>query len=663
MPDPTPPRPAATDLNLLFGVLALQMELIDTRQFADACAGWAAAQETPLGKLLVARGWITNGEKADLERLLQRKLKKHHGDARASLGAAADAAARQALEQVNAPAVRQALDGLLAAAGPELPPTELQVARHRYCLMRVHKEGGLGRVWLAQDGDLNREVALKEIKPHLRTTPETRQRFLKEAQIAGQLEHPTIVPVYELSRWAESGEPFYVMKFVRGQTLGAAIAEHHQARNGGPPDAPQRRRLLGSFVSVCNSIAYAHARGVIHRDLKPANVVLGKFGEVILLDWGLAKVLDGSLAEDGMVPVVITDEAQTGATSAGSRIGTPAYMAPEQADRRLDLVDRGTDVYGLGAILFELLTGRPPHEGTDTDEICRQIVHGETPRARTAEPAVPSALDEICARAMAKAKADRYASASELAEAVQRWLADEPLAAYRGVVGELERLAREQPGVPDYREQLARNRVNLGLVLAGMDRQGEAEETFRAAVSEYQALVAGHPAEPRYRAELAAARFQLSRALLALNRREEATEAQRAAIGDYEQLVAADPRAQEYHSNLASVLLTLAPGALQIEPLEPAEPSTADGMVDQKAEAPAPPAMAGDERLAEMRARLTLLQRYAVGGMSQIWVARDNDLNREVAIKEVLSAVPADPAVRQRFLREAQITAQLNDRA
>src|SRR5262245_50838691 len=181
MPDPNPPRPPDTDLNRLFRVLALQLELIDARQFADACAGWAAAKDAPLADLLVARGWITPGDREDVERLLQRKLKKHGGDPRAGLEAAADPAARQALGKVDDPDVRPALDGLPCPSEAALPSTELYVPRWRYSLTRLHKEGGLGRVWLARDGDLNREVALKVIRPEKAGLSQVRRRFLREA--------------------------------------------------------------------------------------------------------------------------------------------------------------------------------------------------------------------------------------------------------------------------------------------------------------------------------------------------------------------------------------------------------------------------------------------------------------------------------------------------
>jgi serine/threonine protein kinase len=669
MPGPTPVPDA--DRNLLFGVLALQLDLLDAQQFADGCAGWAVSHSAGLGDWLVARSWLTPSDRAEVERLLERKVKKH-GTGAALRAATAAGPVRQALDAVPGPDVRQSL-GLPPADGPAVPPTKsLLPEQSRFALTRVHKEGGLGRVWVARDARLNREVAFKEIKPQHAASPEARRRLLQEAQITGQLEHPNIVPVYEYGRWPVSDEPFYAMKFVAGQTLSEAVAAHHTARRAGEAEGPGRRHLLGAFVSVCQAVAYAHARGVLHRDLKPANVVLGRFGEVIVLDWGLAKVLGGPEAEGDLPQVSLSEEARAGVSSGRGLLGTPAYMAPEQADRRLDLVDRRTDVYGLGAVLFEILTGRPPYEGPDTDAVCRRILTEETPRARAAEPSVPAGLDAICARAMARGRAERYAGVSELADAVRRWLDDEPLAAYRDFVAELEKLVREHPAAPDYREQLARNRVNLGLVLAGMGRAAEAEAVFRAAVAEYESLATAHPRAPAYRADLAAARVHLSRALLALGRRAEAEQAQRAAAADYEQLMAADPQAQDYHSNLASVMLTLAPGVLQARPPAAGPPppgaartgaaspeDTGAGTVDYRPGGPAREETGREEDTAEVRGRFTLTKRLGAGAMGSVWVARDKDLNREVAIKELAGWPGDEREVRRRFLREAQITAQL----
>ena len=311
----------------------------------------------------------------------------------------------------------------------------------RYVLDRVHSDGGLGRFWLARDGRLNREVALKELLPHQVRNPEARTRFLKEAQITGQLEHPNIVPIYELGRHADSGRPFYTMRFLRGKTLRVAIAEYHRQRRDGEPAAREFRRLLNAFVSVCHAVAYAHFRGVVHRDLKPENVVLGDFGQVVLLDWGLAKLLheEGTEASGKTGEVVVRAE-ETMATMAGAVMGTPAYMAPEQASGRGDLIDERTDVYGLGAILFEILTGDAPHAGADTDDVIEKIIAGETRRPRDVNASVPPALDAVCRKALRSSASRRYAKASELADEIDRWLADEPVSVFREPIG--ARLAR-----------------------------------------------------------------------------------------------------------------------------------------------------------------------------------------------------------------------------
>lgn len=437
---------AEVDRNLLFGVLALQDDLIDPAQFTDVCAGWALRLETPLAELLLERGWITPEDRQQIERRLERKLRKHGGDVLTSLAAVAGPEARDALRRVDDPRISQALSTLPPAAGYVLAETLVkpEERRSRYTLTRLHAEGGLGKVWVARDTELNREVALKEIQPTQASHPEMWRRFLKEAQITGQLEHPNIVPVYELARRPEDGQPFYTMRLVKGRTLRQAVAEHHEGRAAGKVDPLERLRLLQAFTGICQAIAYAHSRGVVHRDLKPENVVLGGFGEVVVLDWGLARMVDQpDEAREALPGVALSSEARAEATGAGRQLGTPAYMAPEQAEGRIDLIDARTDVYGLGAVLFEILTGRPPHAGGGAPEVLGRIIHGVTPLARSVEPSVPAALSAICARAMAKEREERYVSALELAEEVQRWMADRPVAVHREkAVARMSRWAR-----------------------------------------------------------------------------------------------------------------------------------------------------------------------------------------------------------------------------
>jgi tetratricopeptide (TPR) repeat protein/tRNA A-37 threonylcarbamoyl transferase component Bud32 len=420
-----------TDRNLLFGVLALQADIIDADRFAEACSAWAAKKAVPLADLLRERGWITAEEQTHVEFLLERKLRKHHDDAHASLVAAADHHVRNLIAAADDFEVRRSIAGLPQGNGPTLTATLAYEpdTRERYTLTRLHAQGGLGQVWLAVDGDLNRQVALKELRPERGSDQTLAARFLDEAKVTGQLEHPGIVPVYELARRSSDGRPYYTMRFIRGRTLAEAARDYHRKREAGQAGPLDLAALLNAFVGVCNAVAYAHSRGVIHRDLKPQNVVLGDFGEVILLDWGLAKLVGRPEEAVAFSSVALDTVEGHAATMPGQVLGTPSYIPPEQAEGAA--VNHLSDVYGLGAILYEILTGRPPFEGSDTRELLRRVVVEPPARPREVVPATPRALEAVCLNALAKKPADRYTSAAALADEVRHFLADEPVHAYR----------------------------------------------------------------------------------------------------------------------------------------------------------------------------------------------------------------------------------------
>ncbi|MFO0841905.1 MAG: protein kinase [Gemmataceae bacterium] len=350
--------------------------------------------------------------------------------------------------------VREALAGTAAAEalgdtidGPLAPP---RTARSeptgddsplvgRYRLIRFHARGGLGEVHVAEDAELSREVALKRMQAEHAADPERVSRFVLEGEVTGGLEHPGVVPVYGRGNQAD-GRPYYTMRFVRGDTLAATIAGFHA-------DAPARfdsmafRQLLGRFVAVCQAVAYAHSRGVLHRDLKPSNVMIGPFGETLVLDWGLAKVIGSADGAEGPLRLTGPDPAATlGA------VGTPAYMSPEQAACRAGELGPATDVYGLGATLYEMLTGAAPFKGNLLEVLTGVVAGSWTPPAQ-ANRAVPPPLDAVCRKAMALRPADRYGSPLELAKDLEAWLADEPVAAYPEPWGaRLRRWARKRPG-------------------------------------------------------------------------------------------------------------------------------------------------------------------------------------------------------------------------
>ncbi len=333
-----------TDRNLLFGALALHADLIDPHQFVEACTLWTTRKNVPLADLLIERGWIEPTDRAHVDYLVERKLKKYRGNASATLAAVSNDVKRSlaALEDAD---IQRCLADRLETSALDSVATIDQVSglRERYTLSRLHATGGIGRVWVARDVQLGRDVALKELRPERAGSAELCERFLREAQITGQLEHPGIVPVYELSRRTDDDQPYYTMRLIQGRTLTEAVRVYHEKREHGQADSLELLMLLNAFVTICNTVAYAHSRGVIHRDLKGQNVVLGDFGEVLVLDWGLAKLVELAQDEPNAPPVVfdLPGSGEANLTVHGQALGTPAYMAPEQAAGRVDLIDLG----------------------------------------------------------------------------------------------------------------------------------------------------------------------------------------------------------------------------------------------------------------------------------------------------------------------------------
>ncbi len=363
-----------SDRNLLLGILAYQNAFITRDALFAGMQAWLYDKTSSLAEILQKQGVLAADRRALLEALVFQHLKQHGDDTQKSLQAiAAIASVRGDLEQLP-DASLQASVTCLSAAQDDSYATRVPAAGEstskgtRFRILRPHAKGGLGQVSVALDSELNREVALKEIRSEYADNAESRGRFLLEAEITGGLEHPGIVPVYGLGTYAD-GRPFYAMRFIKGDTLLDAIKAFHSKPAGASASrrpaethaerveswrgsgsarqaAPTLHRLLRRLIDVCNALQYAHDRGVLHRDLKPGNILLGKYGETLVVDWGLAKVTGSRAAsatpteprEAALLPAFGSGSADT---VAGSTMGTPQYMSPEQAEGRVDLFGPG----------------------------------------------------------------------------------------------------------------------------------------------------------------------------------------------------------------------------------------------------------------------------------------------------------------------------------
>jgi len=398
------------------------------------------------------------------------------------------------------------------------------IANERYDIRREHARGGMGRIMLARDRAIGRDIALKELLPGLNTgsssipgsVPQQYtndsggivERFLREAKITAQLDHPNIFPVYEIGKHGD-GSVYYTMRFVRGHTLNDRLRDIRKDNSLSPKEKLAARiRLLDSFIDVCQAIAYAHSKGVIHRDLKPENIMLGEYGETQVLDWGLARIKGqedkalkdlqkGSLA---LSKSLLQSDSQA-LTLDGSIVGTPAYMPPEQARGELEQVDERSDVYALGAVLYQILTGHPPYEGPMAALIVQQVLAGPPLRVSAREKDVPPELEALVEKAMAREKPQRIASALELASEVKAFRDGRTLGSYQYSAGEMVRRFMRQN-----RTTVSVSVLGILLLVAGtiffVQRLHEGREGALAAQkdAEEQAKVAGEA--------LAAAEFQ-----------------------------------------------------------------------------------------------------------------------------------------------------------
>ena len=422
------------DIERYQAATALLGGVVTEAQLRRALASASGQAEHSILHILIRQGALLPQQKSAFDQSLKALLRTSKGNVDDIFRQVLETTLSSVFEQVRDPAIRHYFQTGRHILGSRLASETLA----RYMLTRVHAQGGIGEVWLGHDLTLDRNVAIKRIREDVDRADSTRKRFLREGKLTGRLQHPNIPPVYVVGGDAPGEEPFYAMRFINGQTLSLLITNAHKQSDNGRLPLPALNRMLNIFLNVCDAVSYAHSRGVLHRDLKPPNVVVGDFGEVFLVDWGVAKSFGQTdetsvfSARRSMSEINKIDWETR--TRVGDIVGTPAFMSPEQAAGKVNEVDHRTDVYGLGSILFCILTSEAPHQRfpeEGPDSALDRIATHAAPVARSLNPSCSSSLSAVCAKAMARERQDRYQSARDLANDVRRWLSNEPTKAFR----------------------------------------------------------------------------------------------------------------------------------------------------------------------------------------------------------------------------------------
>ncbi len=432
---------AKPSVQVLTGMVAFQNNFISRQQLIDAFTAWVANPEIAICEFMVQQGSLGPVERELIEQMVAAHLKRS-GDASQAMALFSSVSAiQQELSQIANQVNSTLLDGDLFSRTAEFAlttetthsgPSEAR-GIDRFRIVKEHARGGLGIVFVAEDKQLRREVALKQIREERADLEPFRQKFKLEAEITGQLEHPGIVPIYALGA-DDRGRPFYAMRLIQGESLkdGICAFHNHLKDRSKRFDSPELRQLLRRFIDVCNAMDYAHERGILHRDLKPGNIMLGRHGETLVVDWGLAKTLDSEQDASGIDLSTADHQGQkatvaTGsATRYGSFLGTAAYAPPEQLRGELDKLSPASDVFSLGGILFEILTGKPPVEHkSGIDEILKLIDSRQPNSIRSIRPDAPDPLTFICMRALQSQITDRFTTVGQLRDSVQCWLDDQ----------------------------------------------------------------------------------------------------------------------------------------------------------------------------------------------------------------------------------------------
>ena len=428
----------SSDKNLLFALIAHHNGYISMEQFFEAAAVWNKEPKRELGEILVEKKFLDDVERFNIQGIVEDRVRRQGGidDTLSFIVASGSVPQGQALPEDwegKIDAITQVISNKTSPNPPNFGTPEANRGIHRYIIRKSVGHGGQGCVWEAIDTELNRRVAIKNVVPKLSSDPIQQELLIDEARKTGKLRHRGVPPVFDVGKDGD-GKPFFTMQLISGKKLSESYETLKYESISRSDFVNQIRPLLRHLIAACYTIEFAFdSEGVIHRDLKPANIMVNSYGETIVMDWGMGKIVnDPSEIKDASSVLFIPISQGSGSeerTSVGTIKGTAAFMSPEQARAENDKLDHRTDVYGLGAILYWILTGKAPHKGTR--DALPEIQKNRFPTPSQTRPSlsIPPEIEAICLKAMASQPEDRYQKAGQMAADLENFIAGEPVVA------------------------------------------------------------------------------------------------------------------------------------------------------------------------------------------------------------------------------------------
>ncbi len=430
---------ANRDKNLLFGLIAFQNGYITMEQFMEAGAVWNKDPNRELAEILVEKKHLDDVEKYNIQGIVEDRLRRLGGLENSisfsiENGSVPEGEGMPEDWKAKIDEVTKIIQNNASATPPRLDNIEIKSGTNRYIIRKLLGHGGQGYVWEAYDTELNRKVAIKNIVPKLSSDPLHQELLIDEARKTGKLAHAGIPPIFDIGKDAE-GKPFFTMQLISGSKFSDQYKDLRYEGISQSNFVNQIRPLLRHLVTVCNTLQFAFDNeAVIHRDLKPENIMVNHYGETLVMDWGMGKIVNDPSSNNQDASSVLfipmqTDSGSSQRTSVGTIKGSVKYMSPEQARAENDRLDHRTDIYGLGAILYWILTGQPPHKGTVAALPDIQKNRFPTPSQVRPSLSIPKELEAICLKAMATLPEDRYQKAEDMAADLDDFVAGEPVSA------------------------------------------------------------------------------------------------------------------------------------------------------------------------------------------------------------------------------------------